>query len=76
MRRDPSLCSGQCVALDCHGALRLAMTDWDFLRSRQVSVKKLQCPPGKAGPTLREGIKGLIIVGAEKKVLWNKLIKM
>jgi len=22
---DPSLCSGQCAALDCHGASRLAM---------------------------------------------------
>jgi len=32
---DPSLGSGQCAALDCHGASRLAMTVWDFLRAHQ-----------------------------------------
>jgi hypothetical protein len=30
LAQDPSLCSGQRIALDCHGALRLAMTAWDF----------------------------------------------
>jgi hypothetical protein len=35
LAQDPSLCLGQRIALDCHGASRLAMTAWDFLRTHQ-----------------------------------------
>jgi hypothetical protein len=38
LAQDPSPCSGQRIALDCHGALRLAMTAWDFLLIHQCSM--------------------------------------